>query len=117
MQIARKSIRRLACACLLLTVRFLEASTSGATTELLWFASTGIGDKEGTVVRHKDILDLGLGCLINIFLVEGDERLCNGLTNSVNLRCVTTTTDSHTNIDSLESRVAEEEDRLKNLIP
>ena len=41
-----------------LTVGLLEASARTAATELLGLTSTGVCYEEGTIVRHKDVLDL-----------------------------------------------------------
>ena len=98
-----------------LTVRLLEACTGTTTTELLWLWATRVGDEEGAVIGHEDVLDLTLGGLIDILLVPGDESLGDGLTDSVNLGRVTTTLDTDADVDLTVPVGAEEEDRLPNL--
>jgi hypothetical protein len=67
----------------------LEASTGTWTTELLGFAATGISDEESTVVLDEDFLDFLLGSFVNVLLVESNDSLGKGLTDSVDLRGVT----------------------------
>ena len=52
-----------------LTVRLLVTGTGGGTTELLGLATTGISNEEVAVVRVKDLLDLLLGGLIDVYCV------------------------------------------------
>jgi hypothetical protein len=58
-------------------------------TDLLGLATTGIGNKEGTVELDEDFLDLLLGGLIDKLLVEGNDGLGKSLTDGVDLRSVT----------------------------
>jgi len=98
-----------------LTVRLLEASTGTTTTELLWLWATRIGNKEGTIVVHEDVLDLTLGGLIHIFLVPCHQRLGDGLADSIDLGSVTTTLDTDADVDLTVPVGTEEEDRLPHL--
>jgi hypothetical protein len=61
-------------------VGLLVPGTSAGTTELLGFATTGVSNKEGTVVVDEKVLDLLLGGLVNELLVESDDSLSDGLT-------------------------------------
>jgi hypothetical protein len=62
------------------TVRLLVTSTGRWTTELLWFATTRISNKKSAVVFLKNLLDLILGRLINIF-EKGDKKEAKGDNN------------------------------------
>ena len=58
-----------------LTVGLLAASAGARTTELLRLAAARVGDQQGAIVRHKDVLDLPLGGLVNVLLVVSHNRL------------------------------------------
>ena len=60
-------------------------------------------------------LQLVLGVLINVLLVVGDDGLGDGLTDSVNLRGVTTTGDTDTDIDASEFVGTNDQERLVGL--
>ena len=62
-----------------LTVGLLVACAGTGTAELLGLAAAGIGNKEGAVVCEEDALDLGLGSLIDVLLVVGNQTLGDGL--------------------------------------
>lgn len=98
-----------------LTVRLLESGSGTATTELLWLHSSGVSNQQGLVVSSKDLLQLVLGGLVNVFLVVSNQTLGNGLSDSVNLGDVTTTGDLDSDIDVLELVQANQSKRLVNL--
>ena len=58
-----------------LTVGLLAASAGARTTELLRLAAARVSDQQGAIVRHKDVLDLPLGGLVNVLLVVSHNRL------------------------------------------
>jgi hypothetical protein len=99
-----------------LTVRLLVSRTSTWTTKLLRLTSSAIGDEECSVVCHKSLLELVLGVLVNVLLVVGDDRFRDGLSDGIDLRCVTTTGDSYSDVDIGKFVEAEDEKRLVNLI-
>ena len=86
-----------------LTVRLLESGSGTTTTELLWLHSSGVGDQQGLVVRSEDLLELVLRSLVDVFLVVSNQALGNSLSDGVNLRHVTTTgnSDSDVNVGEL----------------
>lgn len=84
---------------MVLTVRLLESGTSTLTTEFLWFWSSSIGDQQGSVVRGESLLQLVLGLFVNVLLVVSNQTLSNSLSDSVDLRDVTTTGDSNSDVD------------------
>lgn len=50
--------------------------------KLVNLAATRISDEEGAVELNKGILDLSLALLVNILLVEGNDGLGDGLSDS-----------------------------------
>jgi len=98
-----------------LTVRLLESCTCTASTELLGLRATRVGNKEGAIIVHEDLLDLTLGCLVDIFLVPGNQGLCDGLTDGVDLGCVTTTLNTDADVHLTVSVGSEEEHWLPDL--
>ena len=65
----------------ILTVRFLVASTRTRTSELLGFAASRISNQQRLVVTRQDVLDFLLRRLVNVFLVVGNQRLGESLTD------------------------------------
>jgi uncharacterized alkaline shock family protein YloU len=98
-----------------LTVRLLEAGTGTGTTELLGLAAAVVGNEEGSVELDESLLQEVLGVLIDELLVVGDESLGNGLSDSVNLRNMTTAIYAHTNVYIGELVEANDEERLVDL--
>lgn len=77
----------------------MESGTSTLTTEFLWFWSSGISDQQGSVVRGEDLLQFVLRLFVNEFLVVSNQTLGNSLSDGVDLRDVTTTGDSNSDVD------------------
>lgn len=98
------------------TVGLLEAGAGTGTTELLGLGASVIGDQEGSVVRHESLLELVLGVLVDVFLVVGDYRLGDCLSDGVDLGGVTTTTDADADVDLGELVETEEQDGLVDLL-
>jgi hypothetical protein len=98
-----------------LTVRLLVSGTGTWTAEFLWLTSSVIGDEEGTVVGDESSLQLLLGVLIDVFLVVGNDRLRDSLTDGVDLRCVTTTGNSDADINAGELVETNDEKGLVDL--
>ncbi|ONK60122.1 uncharacterized protein A4U43_C08F14550 [Asparagus officinalis] len=65
------------------TVGLLEPGASSAAAKLLGLAPPRISDKQGPVVADEDVLDLLLGLLVDVLLVEGDEGLGDALADGV----------------------------------
>jgi len=97
------------------SVRLLETGSGSFTSELLGFASSGIGDKEGLVVLDEEFLELTLLRLISEFLVEGDETLADSLTDGHNLGSGTSTSNADSDVEAGEAFGTEEEDGLVDL--
>lgn len=93
----------------------MESCSGTTTTKLLWLHSSGVGNQQGLVVRGKDLLQLVLRGLIDVLLVVSNQALSNGLSDGVNLRDVTTTRDSDSDVDVLELVQTSQGQRLVNL--
>jgi len=98
-----------------LTVRLLETGTSTGTTKLLGFTTTRISNEESTVILNEDFLDLLLGGLINKLLVESNNGLGKSLTDSINLRSVTTTVNANSDISVSETFLTQKKDDFVDL--
>lgn len=98
-----------------LPVRLLEPRAGTTTAELLRLGTTVIRNKEGAVVLDESLLQLVLGILIDVFLIVGNDRLGNGLSDSIDLRDVTTTRDPHADVDSVELVKTNYQDGLVDL--
>ncbi len=98
-----------------LTVRLLISGSGTRTSELLGFASSRVGDDQRSVVSDQHVSDLLLGGLINELLVVGEQTLGDGLSDGVDLRGVTTASDSDSHVDLGEVFLAQKEDGLESL--
>lgn len=85
------------------------------TSELLGLSPTVIGNEQVAVVLDKSSLQLVLGVLINVLLVVGDDGLGDSLTDGIDLRSVTTTGDTDTDIDTSELVGTDDQERLVDL--
>ena len=97
------------------SVRFLESSSGTFTTELLWLASSGVGNNKTLVVRDKELLHLSLGGLIVVFLGVGNSGLGDGHSDGHALIHGTTTADSNSDGKVLESRCSQNENWFVHL--
>ena len=98
-----------------LTIGHLPPDTGTLTTELLWLHPSWIGNKEGPVVLHKDLLDFGLGLLVNILLIIGNDGLADGLADSIDLANMTTTVDAKADVKLLHTVLTDKEKWLHQL--
>lgn len=85
-----------------LTVRLLVSRSRTRTTKLLRLTLSAIGHEQCSVVLHQGALQLVLAVLIDVFLVVCDDALGDGLSDSVDLRGVTTARDSDSDVDAGE---------------
>ena len=93
----------------------MVTGTSTRTSELLGFTTTRIGNKKSTVVLNKDFLDFLLGSFINVLLVEGNNSLSKSLTDSINLRDVTTTMSADSDVNVGETFFTQKKDNFVDL--
>jgi hypothetical protein len=93
----------------------LETSTSTGTTELLGLTTTRISNEKSTIVLNEDFLDLLLGSFINKLLVESNNGLGKSLTDSINLRGVTTTVNANSDISVGETFLTQKKDNFVDL--
>lgn len=63
----------------------MVARARRGSAELLGLAAARVRDEEVAVVGHQEVLDLALGCLVHVLLVEGHDRLSDGLADGVDL--------------------------------
>lgn len=96
-------------------IPLLPASTRTSTTELLGLHPSGIGNEEGTIVCHELLLQLQRAVGINVLGVVRNEGLGDSLTDSIDLRCVSTTLHPHTNIKDSEGVLASDQNGLVDL--
>ena len=83
-----------------LTVRLLATSTGTVTAELLGLRSSGVGDQQSAVVSNKELAELkGRGGIVVLGVVS-NERLGDSLADGVDLRGLTTTGHTETDVDS-----------------
>ena len=98
-----------------LPIRLLLLRSGTLTTVLLGFASTGVCNKERPVVAHEQILDFLLGGLVDELLVVSDDTLGDGLSDGVDLRSVTSSLNSNSDVDLGESFSSEKENGFHDL--
>ena len=97
------------------SVRLLESGTGTLATELLGLGSSGVSDDQGLVVLKEHFLKLSLGLLIVVLLVVGEEGLGDGLADGEDLVGLTTTLNSHSDVDVFKLVTTDKEDGLKGL--
>lgn len=97
------------------SVRLLESGTGTLTTELLGLGSSGVGNDQGLVVLKEHFLELSLGLLVVILLIEGEECLSDGLADGEDLVGLTTTLNSHSDVDVFKLVTTDKEDGLEGL--
>jgi len=85
-----------------LTVRLLVSGSGSGTSKLLRLASSVIRNQERSVVLNKGLLQCVFAVLIDELLVICNDRLGDSLTDGVNLRCVSTTSNPDADVDACE---------------
>ena len=86
------------------------------TAELLGLTSPVVGHQQRPVILHERLLQLVLRILVNVFLVVGDDRFGNCLSNSVDLRSVAATGNSDTDVDIGEFIKTDSEEGFVDLV-
>uniref|UniRef100_A0A2M3ZMD1 Putative secreted peptide n=1 Tax=Anopheles braziliensis TaxID=58242 RepID=A0A2M3ZMD1_9DIPT len=99
-----------------LTVRLLVASTGTRTTELLRFAATRIGNQQRSVVLGENVLQFLARRFVDVLLVERHQRLRDGLADGVDLGDMTTTAHADTDVNTGELLLAQQQQRLLQLV-
>ena len=98
-----------------LTVRLLISGSGTGTAELLGLASSRVSDDQRSVVSHEGVSDLLLGGLIDELLVVSQQTLGDGLSDGVDLRGVTTASDSNSHVNLGEVLLSQQKDGLEGL--
>lgn len=93
-----------------LSVRLLLLTSGTSTTGMLGFTSSGISNQQSSVVLEESFLKFSLGVFIDEFLVISDNSLSESLSDGVDLRSVTTSSDSNSDINTAESLASEKKD-------
>uniref|UniRef100_A0A182TWB2 Uncharacterized protein n=1 Tax=Anopheles melas TaxID=34690 RepID=A0A182TWB2_9DIPT len=86
------------------------------TAELLRLAAARIRNQQRSVVLGQDVLQLLARRLIDVLLVEGDQRLGDGLPDGVDLCYVTAAAHADADVDAGELFLAEQQQRLLQLV-
>lgn len=98
-------------------VRLLPAGTRTMTTKLLRLGSPRVCDQECPVVRDQLLLELEGARSIDVLRIVRNNSLGNSLTDSIDLRSVSTTLDTETNVNRRERVLASDKDGLVDLEP
>jgi hypothetical protein len=85
------------------------------TSKLLGLASSVIRDQQRSVVLNQRLLQQVLGVLIDELLIVSDNGLGDGLTDGVDLRCVSTTSDPDADVDVGEFLETDNQEGFVNL--
>lgn len=93
-----------------LSVRLLISGSGTWTSELLGLASSRVSDDQRSVVSNQGVSDLLLGSLIDELLVVSQKPLGDGLSDGVDLRGVTTSSDSDSHVNLREVLLTQKED-------
>lgn len=93
----------------------MPARTRTLSTELLGLHPTRVRNHEAPVVCDELLLDLNRRSRIVVLCIVCNNGTSNGLTDSVNLRGVSTTLHANANIDRGESVLADDQNRLVDL--
>lgn len=93
----------------------LPARTSTTTTEFLRLHPTRVCYEERSIVCHEFLLQFDCAESIDVFGEVCDDGLGNGLTYRIDLRCMSTSLDAHTNIDIGKGIFSRDEHGLVNL--
>jgi len=97
------------------TIRFLVSGSGTWATKLLGLTSSAIRNQQCSVVLHECLLQLVLRVFVDVFLVESDNRFCDSLPYGIDLRCMTTTGNSYSNVDASEFVKPNNQERLVDL--
>ena len=85
------------------------------TSELLWFASSWVGNQQELVVLDQKFFKLTLLSLVLELLVVSNDRFCDSLSDGKNLGSWTTSAHANSDVHVLELVSTEEEEGLENL--
>ena len=91
-----------------LSVRLLESRSRTRTTKLLRLTTSVVGYQESSIVLHERTLQLVFTKFGDVFLVVGYDGFCDGLSDSVDLGCVATASDTDTDVNASELFWAED---------
>jgi hypothetical protein len=84
------------------SIRFLVSRSGSRSSVLFRFASSGVGNKQGSVVLEKKLFDLSFLGFVDEFLIVCDDSLADGLSDGVDLCDITSTSDGDSDVKVLE---------------
>lgn len=93
----------------------MPAGTSTSTTELLGLHPSGVRNQECTVISNQLLLQLHSAVSIDVLGVVRDDGFGDSLADGVYLRSVSTTLDTHTDVEGCEGLLASDENGLVDL--
>ena len=96
------------------SVRFLESCSGTTSTELLWLASSIIWNKKILVILNEEFLKFSLCGFISVFLVVSKKTFSNCHSDCHNLNHWTSTLNSNSDWEILESVSTYNEDWLED---
>ena len=100
--------------CILDDEPLLSASTSTLSTELLGLHPPRVCDEQRPIIRNQFFLELNRGIRVHVFCVISYHGLGDGLADCVHLRCVSTTLNTDSNVDTGERFFTSHENCLIN---
>ena len=92
----------------------LPASTGTSTTKLLWLHTSWVCNQQCSVICHQLLFQLHSAGCIDIFCVIRNDSFRNRLTDGVYLRGVSSSLDTHTDIEHGELIFASDKNGLIN---
>lgn len=89
------------------SVRLLLLGSGTSSSDVFGLALSEVRNEERPVVLKEGLFDLSLGSLVLVFLMVGDEGSAESDSDSVDLRDVTTSGDSDSDVDIGEGLFSE----------
>lgn len=97
------------------SVGFLISSSCARSSVFFRLTSSGICHQKRTIVLEQQLFNFSLFCFIHVLLVVRYNSFRQGLSDSVNLGYVTSTSNSDSDIQILESLQTEKQNWLEDL--
>ena len=97
------------------TITLLEPAPRTLSAKLLRFRPPVVRHQQCAIVLYQRLLQLILCIFIDVFLIVSDDRFGDSLANGVDLRGVSTASDSHADVDAGEFVETEDEEGFVDL--
>lgn len=95
--------------------RTLVSCAGTWTAKLLGLAPSVVCNQQGSVVLNQELLDVVLAMLVDKLLEIGNNRLCDGLADGIDLRRVSSSSDADADVDVGEVLEPDDQERLIHL--